>query len=136
MKRLRRWITGLAALLLVAGACFAADTPITLRGRVVDENGLPVGGAQVKLELAGGQIFFAATDDAGAFSVANLTAGEYIARIAKPGFFVLEGQKITLAAESGEFSFTLNHSEELRETVDVPCLPTRWRPPKPHKRPR
>jgi hypothetical protein len=112
-------MAGLAALLLVAVACCAADNPITLRGRVVDEDGLPVGGAQVKLELAGGQIFFTSTDDAGAFSVANLAAGEYTAHIAKPGFFVLEGQKIELAAESGEFSFTLNHEEELRETVDV-----------------
>ena len=119
MKLLRKWITGLAALLLIAGACFATDIPITLRGRVVDENGLPVGGAQVKLELAGGQIFLGTTDDAGAFSIANLAAGEYTAHITKPGYFVLEGQKLELAADSGEFSFTLNHAEELRETVDV-----------------
>ncbi len=119
MTLVRRWSTGLAALLLAGVACCAADTQLTLRGRVEDENGLPVGGAQVKLELAGGQIFFTSTDDAGAFSVAKLAVGEYTARITKPGFFVLEGQKITLAAECGEFAFTLNHSEELRETVDV-----------------
>jgi len=112
-------MVGLAALVMLTGACLAADALITLRGRVVDEDGLPVGGAQVKVELAGGQVFFATTDDAGAFSVANLAAGEYTAHIAKPGFFVLEGQRITLTAESGEFSFTLNHEEELRETVDV-----------------
>ncbi len=112
-------MAGLGAVLLVAGACLAADALITLRGRVADENGLPVGGAQVKLELAGGQISLATTDDAGAFSVANLAAGEYTAHIVKPGFFILEGQKITLAADSGEFAFTLNHSEELREKVDV-----------------
>jgi hypothetical protein len=119
VKRLRIWITGLAALLLVAGACFAADTPITLRGRVVDENGLPVGGAQVKLEMAGGQTFLGTTDDAGAFTIENLAAGEYTAHITRPGFFILEGQKIELAADSGEISFTLNHAEELREKVDV-----------------
>ena len=119
MKLVRRWSTGLAALLLAVVVCCATDTPITLRGRVVDEDGLPVSGAQVKLELAGGPILFATTDDAGAFSVANLAAGEYTVHIAKPGFFVLEGQKITLTAESGEFAFTLNHSEELLERVDV-----------------
>jgi len=119
VKGLLKWLVGLAALLLVAWVCCAADTAITLRGRVVDENGLPVGEAQVKLELAGGQFFLATTDDAGAFSIANLAAGEYTAHIAKPGFFILEGQKITLAADSGEFAFTLNHSEELREKVDV-----------------
>ena len=119
MKRLRGWITGLAALLLAAGACVAADTAINLRGRVVDENGLPVGGAQVKLEVAGGQAFLGTTDDAGAFSIPNLAAGEYTAHITKPGFFILEGQKFELAADSGEISFTLNHAEELREEVDV-----------------
>ena len=113
------WITGLAALLIVAGACSAADTPITLRGRVVDENGLPVGGAQVKLEMTSGQTLLGTTDDAGTFTIENLAAGEYTAHITKPGFFILEGQKFELAADSGEISFTLNHAEELREKVDV-----------------
>ena len=111
------------AVLLVAGVCVAANNAITLRGRVVDENGLPVGGAQVTLELAGGQSFLATTDDAGAFSIGNLAAGEYTARITKPGFFVLEGQKFELTADSGEISFTLSHAEELREKVDVTAAP-------------
>ncbi|MFI5098628.1 MAG: carboxypeptidase regulatory-like domain-containing protein, partial [Candidatus Acidiferrales bacterium] len=119
MKRPRILIAGLATLLLVAGACVAADTPITLHGRVVDEDGLPVGGAQVKLEMTGGESFIGTTDDAGAFTIENLAAGEYTAHIAKPGFFVLEGQKFELAADSGEISFTLNHAEELREKVEV-----------------
>jgi len=109
----------MAALLLAVGACLAANNPITLRGRVVDENGLPVGGAQVKLEMAGGQTFLGTTDDAGAFTIENLAAGEYTAHITKPGFFILEGQKFELAADSGEIAFTLNHAEELREKVDV-----------------
>jgi hypothetical protein len=109
----------MAALLFVAGACFAADSPITLRGRVLDENGLPVGEAQVKLEMTGGQTFLGTTDDAGAFAIEILAAGEYTAQITKPGFFILEGQKFELAADSGEISFTLNHAEELREKVDV-----------------
>jgi len=112
-------IAALATLLLVAGVCVAADTPITLHGRVEDENGLPVGGAQVKLEVAGGQTFLGTTDDAGSFTIENLAAGEYTAHISKPGFFILEGQKFELAADSGEISFTLNHAEELREKVDV-----------------
>jgi len=119
VKQVRSWLAALPALLLCAGACFATDTPIALHGRVVDENGLPVGGAQVKLEMAGGRTFLGATDDAGAFTIENLAAGEYTAHIARPGFFILEGQKIELAADSGEIAFTLNHAEELREKVDV-----------------
>ncbi len=109
----------LFALVLFAGACFAADTLVVLKGRVIDENGLPVGNAQVKLEQAGGQIFLAKSDDAGFFSLRDLSLGEYTARIEKAGFFLLADQKITLTAESTEFTFTLNHVEEVREQVEV-----------------
>ncbi len=109
----------LFALVLFAGACFAADTLVVLKGRVIDENGLPVGNAQVKLEQAGGQVFLAKSDDAGFFSLRDLSLGEYTARIEKAGFFLLADQKITLTAESTEFTFTLNHVEEVREQVEV-----------------
>ena len=120
MKRLLRILcAGLLALLIFRGAGFAADIPLALSGRVVDENGLPVGGAHVKLEATGGQSFSAVSDDAGFFSLPNLFPGEYTARIEKPGFFVLSDQKIQLATDSTEFVFTLNHEEEVREKVDV-----------------
>src|SRR5271169_3378554 len=96
-----------------------ADTPLDLRGRVVDENGLPLADAQVRLEQVGGQTFSTVSDDAGYFSLPNLPAGEYTVRIEKPGFFVLVDQKIQLAAETTDFAFTLNHEEEVRERVDV-----------------
>jgi len=150
---------------LWAGALGAADARLTLKGRVTDENGLPVGGAQVRLEYVGSPTgaaqaapnerqtapqvtpqpapqstprttpqqpgtnppnvpanaptFRATTDDAGYFSIPNLAAGEYIARVEKAGFFLLANQKIELKAESGEFAFMLNHVEEVHERVDV-----------------
>ena len=119
MKRLRLVLAVLLALVLLAGAGSAADTLLVLKGRVIDENGLPVGGAQVKLELAGGQSFSAASDDAGYFSFPNLPPGEYEARIEKLGYFVLANQKIELRPESTDFTFTLNHEEEVHEKVDV-----------------
>src|SRR5271169_5548793 len=83
MKRLRWMIAGSIALLLLGGARSAADTQLVLKGRVTDENGLRVGGAQVKLEVAGGQSSSAQTDDAGYFSFLNLSPGEYNVRIEK-----------------------------------------------------
>jgi len=103
VKRAHILITGLAALLLVAGACLAADSPITLRGRVVDENGLPVGGAQVKLEMTGGQTFWGTTDDAGAFSVPNLAAGEYTAHIASRASLSWRGRSSSWRRTPGKF---------------------------------
>jgi Carboxypeptidase regulatory-like domain/TonB-dependent Receptor Plug Domain len=107
------------ALLLVASAGDAADARLTLRGRVIDENGLPVGAAQVKLEVVGNLSFSTLTDDAGFFFIPNLSPGEYTARVEKLGYFLLANQKIELKPESGEFTFTLNHEEEVREKVDV-----------------
>jgi hypothetical protein len=119
VRKLRTATAVLAALLLLGVAAGVADSAQVLRGRVVDENGLPVGGAQVKLEHAGGQTFSAVSDDTGFFSIANLVAGEYTARVIKPGFFVLADQKIQLTADSSEFEFTLNHEQEVHEKVDV-----------------
>jgi hypothetical protein len=107
------------ALALLASVGYAGDTRLTLRGRVMDENGLPIGGAQVKLEFVGGLALAAVTDDAGHFSIPNLAPGEYTGQIEKRGYFLLANQKINLNSESGEFSFTLNHEEEVHEKVDV-----------------
>ena len=109
----------LLVLLLLACAAGAADTRLTLGARVTDENGLPVAAAQVTLEVSGGLTLSAVTDDAGYFSIPNLSPGEYAVRIEKRDYFLLAEQKIDLRPDSGEFSFTLNHVQEVHETVDV-----------------
>ena len=119
VRRLRIVTAVLAALLFAGAAAGAAETAQVLRGRIVDEVGLPVGEAQVKLELSSGRSFSAISDETGSFSVANLVPGEYTVRITKPQFFVLESQKIRLAPDSSEFLFTLNHAQEVHEKVEV-----------------
>lgn len=115
-------------LLLVISGSGATDAPLVLKGRVDDENGLPVGGAQVKIALASGQNFAALSDDAGFFTFPNIPSGEYTVHIEKRGFFVLENQKIQVSAGSTEFAFTLNHEEEVREKVDVQATENRIDP--------
>jgi hypothetical protein len=114
--------------LLLAGSVCAADTPLTLRGRVLDENGQPVAGVQVILEGLGKPKVSALTDGAGYFSVPNLASGEYAVQMEKVDFFVLRGQTIQLAPGSTEFSFKLNHIQEVREKVDVVADPNRIEP--------
>ncbi|HTX52275.1 MAG TPA: carboxypeptidase-like regulatory domain-containing protein, partial [Candidatus Baltobacteraceae bacterium] len=114
------------ALLLAGGAC--ADTPLTLHGRVLDENRLPVGNVQVKLEGSSKTVFSAITDDDGYFSIPNLAPGSYTLTMVKVGFFVLAGQTLQLAPGATEFSFTLNHAQEVKEKVDVVADPNRIEP--------
>ena len=102
---------------LAAGS--AASPPLVLKGRVSDENGLPVADAQVKLERTGGAPLSAISDDAGYFSFRNLPAGEYTITIQKDGFFLLAKEKVEFSAANQEFSFELNHEEEVHESVDV-----------------
>jgi len=89
--------------LLLAGSFGAADTPITLRGRVLDENGQPVAGVQVKLEGLGKPKISGLTDDAGYFSVKNIAPGEYTVQMEKVDFFILRGQTIQVAPGATEF---------------------------------
>jgi hypothetical protein len=137
VKNYIQFAVAVLALLLAGNVSAVKATPLglTLRGRVVDENGLPVSGAQVKLEYideptaaatsgqtaptVGGRTFLAVSSDAGAFTLSDMREGEYTARVEKEGFFVLTGEKFELKAEAAEFSFTLNHEREVREKVDV-----------------
>ena len=107
------FITGLLPVETVAGGVAACA------GVVVDENGVPVGGAQIKLEDATGRTYQTETDGAGRFAFHELPAGDYKAEVRKDGFFLLSGGKLSLAAGPNETSFTINHEQEFHEKVDV-----------------
>jgi hypothetical protein len=112
----------------VADLLAQTDAALTLRGRVLDEDGLPVAGVQVKLEGLATPKISALSDDAGYFSIPNLPPGEYTVQMEKVDFFVLRGQAIHVAPGATEFSFTLNHIQEVREKVDVVADPNRIEP--------
>jgi len=116
------------ALLLVCCGSRASDSTLTLHGRVLDENGLPVANVQVRLEGLGMAGVSILTDDAGYFSVLKLSPGEYTIEMEKVGFFLLRGQSIKLSADATEFVFTLNRVQEVREKVDVAADPNRIDP--------
>jgi hypothetical protein len=129
VKRLLAFLTLIfGAFLLAESVSRAADTPVLVKGRVNDENGLPVGGAQVKLELPNGENLRTVTDDAGFFSFPSVPPGECTVRIEKQGFFVLANQKIQVSVNTTDFAFTLNHEEEVREKIDVTATENRIDP--------
>ena len=109
----------LASLVVALAPKVLAEGVAECSGTVVDENGVPVSAAQLKLEDASGKTYQAETDGAGRFQFHNLPAGDYKAEVRKEGFFVLRGEKLRLASGSNETAFTLNHEEEIREKIDV-----------------
>src|SRR5690349_22897330 len=104
--------------IFAAGHAWGADSA-DCRGIVLDENGVPVAAAQVRLEDVGGHFYSAETDLAGSFVIHNLSAGDYKAEVRKKGFFVLAGQSFSLHAGSNDVSLVLNHEQEVREKVQV-----------------
>src|SRR6266704_2773497 len=113
----------LAALLLflsiLASAEMQAADFADCAGVVLDENGVPVGAAQVKFENSSGQVLRAETDSAGRFMLRRFPAGDYKVEVRKAGFFLLTGQSFTVRPGTNELTLTLNHAQELHEQVQV-----------------
>src|SRR5690349_3186915 len=111
-------VSSLLLVLLVPAIARAAETGDCV-GMVRDENGVPVGSAQIKFESSGGQAFRTETDGAGRFTLRHLPAGDYRIEAGKPGFFLLTVQKFTVHSGLNELALTLNHVQELHEKIQV-----------------
>lgn len=107
----------LDSVLIAAGIQAAESADCT--GLVLDENSVPVGAAQVKLEDAAGNTHRTETDGTGRFTLHNLPPGDYKAEVRREGFFVLTGQVVSLHAGANELSLVLNHEQEIHEQVQV-----------------
>ncbi|HZV89025.1 MAG TPA: carboxypeptidase regulatory-like domain-containing protein [Candidatus Binatus sp.] len=121
---------GFARLLTLAFtclACFAIFASVPTRaadlagctGLVLDENGVPVPAAQLKLEDNSARVYRTETDGAGRFTLKNLPAGDYKLEVRKEGFFVIANRAVALQPGPNELNLTLNHAEEVHEHVQV-----------------
>jgi outer membrane receptor protein involved in Fe transport len=73
--------------LLALFECAAAQTSVSVTGRITDQDGAVVVGAQVRaLNIAGGRIVNARTDAAGKYDLAGLQPGEYRLSVSSEGF--------------------------------------------------
>lgn len=66
----------------------------TVAGRVTDERGANVPGAEVRLRSRAGIRLFARTDDAGVYAFNGLAAGEYILEVTARGFAVMTSEEL------------------------------------------
>lgn len=97
---------------------------LNLTVTVIDENATPVVAA--KITVTSGQSTPAAsfkgeTDFAGKRQFESVVPGIYTIRVEKPGFYaaVMTAMKIGGSGDTEEIAVTLNHEQELRESVNV-----------------
>src|SRR5881628_1127520 len=107
-----------AAAALLALHSWAATAQFT--GRVVDENGIAVAGAQVTLSVRGQPAsLYAVTDEAGRFSFPTLSDGSYDLKVEKRGYYAFVSRSLAVSARAASLEITLNHRQEYEETVNV-----------------
>jgi len=106
---------------IVIGLALAgtARAEVVVLGRVVDENGLAVAGARVRL----GELAEVYSDRAGRFQSQLAAPGEYVVSAEQEGFFALRNQKVQIRDGPNEVTLVLNHQREFVEQVDVVYSP-------------
>ena len=126
--RFIRTITVVLACAFLASAEVQAADSVECTGLVLDENGVPVGAAQITLEETSGHVHRTESDGAGRFTLRNLPAGDYKAEVRKEGFFVLAEKSVKLGDGPNEVTFTMNHEQEIHEQVQVTASPNQIDP--------
>lgn len=95
-----------------------------LHGRVNDEDGRPVPGAEVTVRWIGNHSLTVYSDAAGEFSTSLIGRSQVSVSVSKPGFFQTRDQPLTLNAGANEATLVLNHETELRQQVNVSSGPS------------
>ena len=110
--------------LLVFGYTDLLASPVTVTGKVLDENGVAVSGARVELLAAAPLIPIAVlSDHGGGFRIELERPGEYRVRSEREGFFVFPAKAIELHEGENELTLTLSHLRELTESIEVTYSP-------------
>ena len=105
----------------VAGATPPQEASLVLRVR--DENGAPVTSAKVSLYAEGERLVASwETDFQGRVAMTRLAPGLYQIRIEKQGFYSAKVERVEVG-KAENFEFTLEHEQEIRESVDVSSSP-------------
>lgn len=84
----------LLAILFTFPASVAAQNGARVEGRVTDESGANVPGAEVRLRARAGLKLFARTDDEGLYAFNGLAPGDYILEVTARGFAVATSEEL------------------------------------------
>jgi Carboxypeptidase regulatory-like domain len=121
----RRSVSGIIVVLLLCSWAAASGQTNASHGRVVltvvDENGLPVPGAQVTVSEPGRAALQLQTDYAGRCSYLNRDSS-YQLLVKKPGFY--QAAKSDVDAQLESIQVALAYEQIVRQQVDVVASPT------------
>ncbi len=116
------------ALACLAAFCalslFSFSTPISISGRILDENGVAVEG--VRINLAGDLLttpIIAISGPAGDFNLGLEQPGDYSIHAERQGFFVFDQRAVSFHEGVNQLAITLNHLKEFAESIDVVYSP-------------
>lgn len=105
---LRHLVFSFALILVLSFSVFASGNAKPVVGKVVDQRGLPVSGANIILkEQASGKVINIAADDKGQFFFGNIEAGDYQLSVSANGFIV-SSRQLALNGDAGDLVLTLS----------------------------
>lgn len=120
----RAYSGGLLAATLLAGALQPLAAQVRVAGRTIDETGSPVPGVRVEFRSPLDPMpVVAASDEQGRFRLELAHAGERTLRAEREGFFVLERVTVALNEGPNVVRVTLNHLQEVLDSVNVVYSP-------------
>jgi Carboxypeptidase regulatory-like domain len=112
--------------IVLAAVPAAGTAQVRLSGRVVDETRVAVPRALISLQpqsSSAGPATQAVSDQAGSFHLDAPTAGRYLLRAEREGFFLLENDPVDLDAGANEITIVLHHQREVHESIEVSYSP-------------
>ncbi len=105
-------------------SCCILPAQVVVSGKVVDENGVVVGGAHVEFRSPHLSVpAVALSDPTGNFSARLEEPGSYQLRAEREGFFVFTSPSVALTSGANQLTVVLNHLQEFTESVDVTYSP-------------
>jgi hypothetical protein len=119
------------ALLTIWAAC-ACAAPVSLPGRVLDDNGAPVAGARITLAPAGQSTNLTTTSDpTGVFTILADPGANYAITVEREGYYIVE-QHISISETAIELTITLPRRQAVTESVDAEFTPASIDPDRTH----
>lgn len=123
MKRfhgLFRVFTFLTLVVILTAAAMAQTTTASIRGRVTDEGGAPVGGAEINaVSTTTGFVHTTTSRDDGSFLLAGLTPGNYTIVVSSPAFEPRSQDMTVLVGQTLNLTFRMTPAVVLTEEITV-----------------